>query len=261
MAAAQQKPALAPIDAEVGKKPRTDPQRLKAFAQRLNLMLSELGLPERGRARLLKERVGVSGTTAANWLRGESYPGFEELSRIGRHLNLDPTLLFPDSGELARTSAKTTLPCSGLSKRLARLIDSDEVQLLTQLRTHDGEWDHTALPNSIWRQVLGRDLGGFVVLCMKGDSMADRIRDGTPLLIDTNVTQITEDNAIYALLLGEAIIVRRVQRRLHGGYIIACNNPAIEAETIERLGSHHDNFTRSREVHVLGRVAVALQKL
>ena len=261
MAAAQRKPALATNTAEAGRKPRTDPRRLKAFAQRLNIMLGELGLPERGRARLIKERVGVSGTTAANWLRGESYPGFEELGRIGHQLGLDPTRLFPDTAEIARTSAKTTLPSSAVSKCLARLINSNEVLPLTQLRTDDGEWDHTALRNTIWQQVLGRDLSGFVVLCMKGDSMAERIRDGTPLLVDTNVTQITEDNAIYALLLGDGVIVRRVQRRLQGGYIIACDNPAIASETIERLGSHHDNSARSRDVFVLGRVALALQKL
>lgn len=260
MAVEQRKYALTAEPAEAGKKPRNDPRRLQAFAQRLNVMLGELGLPERGRARLIKERVGVSGTTAANWLRGESYPSFEELGRIGR-LGVDPTRLFPDTAEVARTSAKATLPSSGVSKRLARLIDSDQIIPLTQLHTDDGEWDHTALPNSVWQQVLGRGLSGFVVLCMKGDSMGDRIKDGTPLLVDTNMTQVTEDNAIYALLLGEAVIVRRIQRRLHGGYVIACDNPAIAAETIDRLGSHHDNSARSREVLVLGRVALAIQKL
>ena len=260
MAVAQRKQVVTAETAEAGKKPRNDPRRLKAFAQRLNVMLGELGLPERGRAKVIKERVGVSGTTAANWLRGESYPSFEELARIGR-LGLDPSRLFPDTAELARTGAKGTLPSSGVSTHLARLIDSDQIVPLTQLHTDDGEWDHTALPNDIWQQVLGRGLGGFVVLCMKGDSMGERIKDGTPLLVDTNVTQVTEDNAIYALLLDEAVIVRRVQRRLQGGYVIACDNPAIAPETIDQLGSHHDNSARSREVLVLGRVALAIQKL
>ncbi|MBI1989791.1 MAG: hypothetical protein HYS65_08650 [Betaproteobacteria bacterium] len=79
--------------------------------------------------------------------------------------------------------------------------------------------------------------------------------------MDTNLTQITEDNGIYALLLGESVIVRRVQRRLQGGYVIACDNPAIASETIDRLGTHHDGSARAREVLVLGRVALAIQKL
>ena len=261
MAAAQRKHALTGDPGELAKKPRNDPQRLKAFAQRLNVMLGELGLPERGRAKLIKERVGVSGTTAANWLRGESYPSFEELGRIGRNLGVDPVRLFPDTGEVARTNATPTLGSSAVSKRVARLIDSDQILLLRQLHTDDGEWDHTALPNSVWRQVLGRPLDGFVLLCMKGDSMAERIKDGTPLLVDTNVTQIVEDNAIYALLVGEAVLVRRVRRRLQGGYVIASDNASIAAETIDRLGSHHDDSVGTRDVLVLGRVALAIQKL
>ena len=223
-------------------------------------MLGELGLPERGRAKLIKERVGVSGTTAANWLRGESYPSFEELGRMGR-LGVDPARLLPDTAEWARRSAKTSLPSSGLSKRLAHLVEANQILPVAQLHTDDGEWDHTALPNIILQQVLGRSLSGFVVLCMKGDAMGDKIKDGTPLLVDTNMTQVTEDNAIYALLLGDSVIVRRVQRRLHGGYLITCDNPAIASETIDRLGSHHDESAHSRDVVVLGRVALAIQKL
>ena len=260
MAATQRKPAPSAVTDEVSKKPRTDPDRLKAFAQRLNLMLGELGLPERGRAKLIKDRVGVSGTTAANWLRGESYPSFEELGRIGR-LGVNPSRLFPNAVELGEASTKATLASSAVSKRLQRLIDSAQLVPLTQLQTADGEWDHTALPNRIWQQLLGRGLDGFVLLCMKGDAMGERIKDGTPMLIDTNVTQIVEDNAIYALLLGDTVIVRRVQRRLQGGYLIACDNPAIANETIDRLGSHHDDSAKAHDVLVLGRVALAIQKL
>src|SRR5665647_3906310 len=115
MAVAQRKHAPSADPVEEARKPRTDPRRLKAFAQRLNLMLGEKGLPARGRAKLIKERVGVSGTTAANWLRGQSYPSFEELARIGR-LGVDPARLFPDSAELARTSARVTVPTSTASK-------------------------------------------------------------------------------------------------------------------------------------------------
>jgi len=259
MAVAQRK-HLPSADVEESRKPRTDPRRLKAFAQRLNLMLGEMGLPERGRAKHIKERVGVSGTTAANWLRGHSYPSFEELARMER-LGVNPARLFPDTAELARTSARASVSGSAVSKPLARLIDADAVVPLPQLQSDDGEWDHTALPNDMWQQLLGRGLKGFVLLRMKGDAMAERILDGTPLLVDTNLTQITDDNGIYALLLGEAVIVRRVQRRLQGGYVIACDNPAIASETVPQLGSHRDVSASARDLRVLGRVAAALQKL
>lgn len=250
----------APDTADAARKPRNDPERLKAFSQRLNVMLGELGLPPRGRAKFIKERVGVSGTTAANWLRGDSYPSFEELARIGR-IGVDPTRLFPDTAELGRTGAAPSLPSSAISKRLARIMDSDQVIVPSRLHTDDGAWDHTALPNSLFQQLLGRTLTGFIVIVMKGDSMGDRIRDGTPLLVDTRVTQIADDNGLYVLLIGDTLLVRRVQRRLQGGYLVTADNPAIASETLDQLGSHEDDAAGPRDVVVLGRVALAIQKL
>src|ERR1700674_5816423 len=161
MAVAQRKPHVLTEPAEPPKKPRNDPRRLKAFAHRLNVMLSELGLPPRGRSRRIRERIGVSGTTANNWLRGESYPSFEELGRLGTQLGVDTARLLPDKAEVARMGSRATASSSAVSKRLARLIDADQVVPLTQLNTDDGEWDHTALPNAIWQQALGRSLAGF----------------------------------------------------------------------------------------------------
>jgi hypothetical protein len=40
--------------------------------------------------------------------------------------------------------------------------------------------------------------------------------------VDTNITQITDDNGVHVLLLGDALLVRRVQRRLQG----AMSSPA-----------------------------------
>jgi hypothetical protein len=252
----------APVDEALddARKPRTDPRRLQAFAKRLNLMLGEMGLPERGRAKVIKERVGVSGTTAANWLRGQSYPSFEELGRMGR-LGLDPGRLFPDATELARTGAHPSITPASASTRLARLLESGQAASLPRLESDEGDWNHTALPNSVWQQLQAGGPAGFVLLVMRGDAMADRIRDGTPLLVDTNATQISDDNGVYVLLVGDSVMVRRVQRRLQGGYLIACDNPSIASESVDHLGSHADESASPREVLVLGRVAAAIQKL
>jgi transcriptional regulator with XRE-family HTH domain len=261
MAAAQRKHVATVVASEDAKRSRKDPDRLKAFADRFNLMLNELGMPERGRARALKERVGVSGTTAANWLRGESYPSFEEIARIRQNLGVDPVGLFDSSREVAISTAVATLPTMGLPPRLARLIQEGQIAPLVQLRTDNGDWDHTAVPNSVWTQLLGRSLSGFVLLRMRGNAMADRIRDGTLLLVDTNDVQVSDDNGVYALLLGDAIIVRRVQRRLQGGYVIASDNPEIPPEQIDRLGSYRDHAKAGSSVAILGRVALAIQTL
>ena len=184
----------------------------------------------------------------------------KSLARLGR-IGVDAARLFPDTAELGRAGATPTLPPTAISKRLARLIDSDQVIVPSRLHTEDGEWDHTALPNSLLEQLLGRPLTGVVIVRMKGDSMGERIRDGTPLLVDTRATQISDDNGIYVLLAGDAVLVRRVQRRLQGTYLVTADNPAIASETLDRLGSHEDDAAGARDVVVLGRVALAIQKL
>lgn len=154
----------------------------------------------------------------------------------------------------------TTLPAVEMPHRLAGLIRNHQLAPLTLLKTENGEWDHTALPNGLWTQLLGRGLSGFVLLRMRGDAMGERIPDGAPLLVDTNDTRIDGNNGVYALL-GESIMVRRVQRRLQGDFLISCDNPSIATETIDRLQSCRDDDARETNVLVLGRVALAIQKL
>lgn len=260
MAAATRKSKPATDSLEGMRRPRNDPGRLKAFADRLNLMLDEIGLPERGRAKVIRDRIGVGGTTAANWLRGESYPSFEELGRM-RRLGVDPLRLLTDGANVAPSKANRVVAAGASNSRLTRLIGAKQVFPITDLRTGDGQWDHTAFPNSIWRQLIGRDLAGFVLMVMKGDSMGERIKDGTPLLIDTNITQIVEDNGAYALLVGDAVLIRRVQRRLQGGFLIVGDNPAVSSETISQFGKHTDDAPKGNLVLVLGQVLLAIQKL
>jgi transcriptional regulator with XRE-family HTH domain len=248
---------IAPV--EDIRKSRTDPERLKAFARRLNLMLGEIGLPERGRGRAIQERVGVSGTTASNWLRGQSYPSFEELSRM-RRLGLDPRRLFPDATDRAAPAERppeTQTPAPAL---LDRLIAAGQLLPLPQIVDETAGWDHTALPNTVWGSPPRTSAPeGWMVVVMRGDAMGDRLRDGTPLIVDTRATTISDDNGLYVLVAGDTLLVRRVQRRLQGGYLVACDNPAIPSETVSHLRAHA-NETSADEAVILGRVVAAVQR-
>ncbi len=241
------------------RKTRTDPERLRAFAKRLNLMLAEMGLPERGRAKAIQERVGVSGATASNWLRGQSYPSFEELSRM-RRLGLDPRRLFPDAAERATAAARSP-GADTPTAALDRLFAAGQVTPLHQIVDQSDGWNHTALPNAIWGQVHGNAPEDWVVVVMRGDAMGERLRDGTPLIVDTRTTAVSDDNGLYVLLSGDTLLVRRVQRRLQGGYLVACDNPSIPSETVSHLGSHRDPRAANETAVVLGRVVAAIQRL
>lgn len=242
------------------RKTRTDPERLRAFAKRLNVMLAEMGLPERGRAKAIQERVGVSGTTASNWLRGQSYPSFEELSRMQR-LGLDPRRLFPDVADRATAAARSPIAGTPPTTALDRLIAAGQVTPLPQIVDETDGWNHTALPNTVWGQFHGTAPEAWVLVVMRGDAMGERLRDGTPLIVDTRTTAVSDDNGLYVLLSGDALLVRRVQRRLQGGYLVVCDNPSIPSETVSHLGSHRDPRAADEAAVVLGRVVAAIQRL
>jgi transcriptional regulator with XRE-family HTH domain len=241
------------------RKSRTDPERLKAFARRLHLMLGEIGLPERGRARAIQERVGVSGTTASNWLRGQSYPSFEELSRM-RRLGLDPRRLFPDATDRAAPAERSSAEQTIAPVLLDRLIATGQLLPLPQIVDETAGWNHTALPNAVWGASYGGTQEGWMIVVLRGDSMGDRLRDGTPLIVDVRASEITDDNGLYVLVAGDTLLVRRVQRRLQGGYLVACDNPAIPSETVSELRPYTD-VTPSAEAAILGRVVAAVQRL
>ncbi len=246
---------------DMTRKGRKDPQRLKAFAEKFHLMLADRGVPDHKRASAVRDTVGVSTTTAGNWLRGDSYPSFEEFGRISQGFKVDPAELLPDSVELAPRAETLSLQGLEATPPLARLIQEAQVLMLSRIKTSDGAWDHTALPNEAWSRLLGSELVGYVLTWMRGRSMGATIRDGAALLVDTTQSTIAEDNEIYALLVGKTILIRRVRHRLQGGYSIVADNPEIPDDTIATLQSHQEAPENPNDVIVLGRVTLAIQKL
>lgn len=69
------------------------------------------------------------------------------------------------------------------------------------------------------------------ILTARGDSMEETIRDGDVLLIDTSIDRI-RDNAIYIVVYGEMVLVKRVHGRLNGSLQLISDNPRYPAEEV-----------------------------
>ncbi|MCZ7499334.1 MULTISPECIES: helix-turn-helix transcriptional regulator [unclassified Agrobacterium] len=69
------------------------------------------------------------------------------------------------------------------------------------------------------------------VLTTRGDSMEPTIRDGDILLVDTSIDRI-KDNAIYVIVYGEMVLVKRVHGRMNGSLQIISDNPLYPPEEI-----------------------------
>ncbi len=73
----------------------------KRFAQRLNEVLSEAGLPKLGAGRQsqLARKIGVQAAQAGKWLKGEEFPPTSVLVKIARTYNTRSNWLLSGSGE------------------------------------------------------------------------------------------------------------------------------------------------------------------
>lgn len=69
------------------------------------------------------------------------------------------------------------------------------------------------------------------ILTARGDSMEETIRDGDVLLVDTSIDRI-RDNAIYVVIYGEMVLVKRVHGRLNGSLQLISDNPRYPPEEV-----------------------------
>ncbi|MXN99402.1 helix-turn-helix transcriptional regulator [Shinella zoogloeoides] len=61
--------------------------------------------------------------------------------------------------------------------------------------------------------------------------MEETIRDGDVLLIDTSINRI-KDNAIYIVVYGDMVLVKRVHGRLNGSLQLISDNPRYPPEEV-----------------------------
>ncbi|CUW94958.1 putative transcriptional regulator [Agrobacterium genomosp. 2 str. CFBP 5494] len=82
-----------------------------------------------------------------------------------------------------------------------------------------------------WLRSRGINPSTARVLTARGDSMEETIRDGDILLVDTSIDRI-KDNAIYVVVYGEMVLVKRVHGRLNGSLQILSDNPRYPPEEV-----------------------------
>ena len=85
---------------------------------------------------------------------------------------------------------------------------------------------------------------GLAIVGVTGDSMEPTIREGDDVMVDTGVTRFL-DNAIYAMLWDDALVVKRLQRTIEGLVVIS-DNPAYGPQVLSR--------SDAEQLQIIGRV-------
>lgn len=84
------------------------------------------------------------------------------------------------------------------------------------------------------------------ILIVKDKSMVNTFDDGDILFIDTGVTDVQVDGAVYAIIIAGMFMVRRLKLLKNGSLLeVSCDNPSIRST---------DVYENKDDVKILGRI-------
>lgn len=112
--------------------------------------------------------------------------------------------------------------------------------------------DHLAFRADWVKSELQATQKELVLIRVKGDSMEPTISNGDLILVNTRENRI-EDNAIYVLQHDDALLVKRIQRKMDGSLIIKSDNPLYAQEELDS--------SKVESLRVLGRVVWFARKI
>ena len=212
-----------------------------SFSDRLKRWRESAGLTQTD----LALRVDVSLSTIQRWERGDLPKGAELLALDA--LGFDPT--WGLTGRVGAGQPQTHIAASPP----AATADLVEIRhYAVGISAGNGrkppdfdDFENLVLPAEWVRRVLRRSPANLVLAHAEGSSMEPTIVDHDLIVIDTADQRLTSDR-IYALLVGDDLLVKRVKRTLRGQILLQPDNSAHPTEELT------EDLTDT--VRVLGRV-------
>lgn len=84
------------------------------------------------------------------------------------------------------------------------------------------------------------------ILIAKDKTMVNTFDDGDVLFIDTGVTDVQMDGAVYAIVIAGMFMIRRLKLLKNGSLLeVSCDNPSIRST---------DVYENKDDVKILGRI-------
>lgn len=105
--------------------------------------------------------------------------------------------------------------------------------------------DFLAFKKEWLQRVLGITHKDIVLVEVRGDSMTGTLDDGDLVLIDMRQNRL-DVSAVFVIQVDDALLVKRVQRKLNGSVVIKSDNKAYEEEVLEG--------TQLANLKIMGRV-------
>lgn len=213
---------------------------------RLQELITALGGPGKVGAWL-----DVKGETVTKWTRGDTKAPFGALSAIARRAGASLDWLAYGVGAKARGGTEEQAPFStgGPAPEGFVLVPRYDVRVSAGPGAIVGDEnvrDWLAFRADFLRRELGADPANVFSFDAVGDSMEPTIKHGDTLTF-VRIAGALPSDGIFALGIGDALVVKRVQPVL-GGLMLLSDNPAYKPETL--------SLEEAKEVRALGRLKV-----
>lgn len=174
----------------------------------------------------LANRLGIHKNTISNYEKGDRFPDSNVLLKILELFQeINPAWLL--TGDLPKRRSDqcpqsfVTFPQQG-TKIKAKSKFLNEGKQISDVISFKAEW----LENDL--NVPYHDL---TLLIVQGDNMSPTLNDGDLTLIDLRASRL-EDGAIYVIEFDDALLVKRVQKKLDASIIIKNDNNLYESESL-----------------------------
>lgn len=180
----------------------------------------------------LAKAIGVSLRTLQEHERGATMPKIGPLRRLA-DLGCDPTWFVTGRDGDGPSGLPVTLDLASLPAETVS-IPHYAVQLSAgngRLTADFNELERLVLPADWVRRVFGRPAAHLVLAGAAGTSMEPTIRDRDLLVVDTSDRRLTSGR-VYALVVGDTLLVKRIERTLRGQIFLRSDNPVYQSEEL-----------------------------
>ncbi|WP_043062131.1 XRE family transcriptional regulator [Brucella anthropi] len=194
------------------------------------------------------KRAGISDSTFRQYLNG-TMPGLDKLIQIadagGVTLDWLATGKGPkQTGEALPVNSGPSIVSENSGYALVPRLDIQPSAGTGSVIYTEDALDFLAFQTD-WLKARGIRPDYARVLTARGDSMMETIHDGDALLVDTSINRF-KDNAIYVLVYGSMVLVKRIHARMNGSVQLISDNPRYPPEEITQ--------GEIDQLHIAGRV-------
>jgi phage repressor protein C with HTH and peptisase S24 domain len=196
------------------------------FARRSGVSTRQLEKYRKGAdpSRQYLVRLARGGGVSLDWLASGIGPSYLDGSYVGT--------LVPSGASDADEASEVRLSTMGDAARGGRYVRVPRYDVRASagpgaVVETEGVIEYVLFDQEYLRLKLRLNPANLALIEAHGDSMADTIQSGDLMLVDTSVPQLRGDG-IYAIAIGETLLVKRVVVRLDGGVLLKSDNPRYD---------------------------------